>query len=123
MMTVLVVWIRTSGMVWTESLLNVNIPDVQDIAPEMWNLDQVNIPEVWSSGYTGSGVVVSVIDTGVDATHPEFAGRMVPGRDFISGGNGMKTLMEHMLLVLLQQQIISSDWCSTRRTDYASSCS
>ena len=71
-----------------ESLLNVNIPDVQDIAPEMWNLDQVNIPEVWSSGYTGSGVVVSVIDTGVDATHPEFAGRMVPGRDFISGGNG-----------------------------------
>ena len=30
----------------------------------------------WNYGYTGSGVTVAVIDTGIDTDHPEFAGRI-----------------------------------------------
>ena len=38
-------------------------------------LDYLNMGRVWNS-YTGSGVTVAVIDTGIDTDHPEFAGRI-----------------------------------------------
>lgn len=43
-------------------------------APE-WNLDTVRAPELWSQGYTGSGVVVANMDTGVDPLHPDLAAK------------------------------------------------
>ena len=35
---------------------------------------------------TGDGVVIAVIDTGIDGTHPDLAGRLVPGIDLVDGG-------------------------------------
>ncbi len=34
-----------------------------------WNIERVKAPEVWASGIDGSGVVVGIIDTGVDLDH------------------------------------------------------
>lgn len=36
-----------------------------------WELNLVNAPTLWAKGYTGQGVVVAVVDTGVDSTHPD----------------------------------------------------
>ncbi len=36
-----------------------------------WNLNAVNAPEAWQAGYTGEGVVVAVIDTGVNISHTD----------------------------------------------------
>ena len=38
-------------------------------------LDYLNMGEAWNR-YTGSGVTIAVIDTGIDTDHPEFAGRI-----------------------------------------------
>ncbi|MCF8062947.1 MAG: S8 family serine peptidase [Deltaproteobacteria bacterium] len=40
-----------------------------------WNLALVRAPEVWDLGYTGEGVVVACMDTGVDVDHPDLVGR------------------------------------------------
>ena len=35
-----------------------------------WNIQAVHAPEVWAKGFTGKGVVVAGMDTGVDFQHP-----------------------------------------------------
>lgn len=50
-------------------------------SPPGWNLLSIHAPEVWAQGYTGQGVVVANMDTGVDAEHPALRGRWRGGRN------------------------------------------
>ncbi|MEM7478964.1 MAG: S8 family peptidase [Planctomycetota bacterium] len=36
-----------------------------------WNVNAVNAPESWAAGFTGQGITVAVVDTGVDLDHPD----------------------------------------------------
>ncbi len=46
-------------------------------------LEQVDLPPV-QGVYSGTNVVVAVLDTGIDATHPVLAGHVLPGYDFVN---------------------------------------
>ena len=85
-----------------EQLLGISLNSVDALGDNLWGLDNVNAPEVWSgsdnfSGVTGKGTTIAVIDTGVDFDHPEFSERIVGGYDFVDGdsiaddGNGHGT--------------------------------
>ncbi len=53
-----------------------------------WNLNAINAPEVWAQGYTGSGVTVAVVDTGVDLDHSDLLNQIWVNADEIAG-NGV----------------------------------
>jgi len=36
-----------------------------------WGLDAINAPEAWNAGYTGKGSRVFILDSGIDAEHPD----------------------------------------------------
>jgi bacillopeptidase F len=44
-------------------------------APPEWNLAAVHAPELWTLGFTGQGVVVASMDSGVDINHPDLKSR------------------------------------------------
>jgi hypothetical protein len=47
-----------------------------------WHLSKISAPAAWSTS-TGTGnIVVAICDTGVDATHPDLAAKIVPGWNF-----------------------------------------
>ncbi|MCA1553094.1 MAG: S8 family serine peptidase, partial [Chloroflexi bacterium] len=48
----------------------------------------IGAPKLWEAGFTGKGVRICIVDTGIDATHPDFADRIADTHDFT--GEGVK---------------------------------
>ncbi len=61
------------------------------IRPHQWALDNVAFESVWPCS-TGAGTTIAITDSGVDATHPDFGTRVLPGASSFDGnlvvGNG-----------------------------------
>lgn len=49
---------------------------------DLWGLKKIQAGSAWDQA-TGQGVIVGVVDTGVDYNHPDIAGNMLPGHDCV----------------------------------------
>lgn len=50
------------------------------------SVPQVGAPAAWQAGQTGKGVTVAVLDSGIDADHPDLAGKVALAKDFTGLG-------------------------------------
>ncbi|QOV24145.1 S8 family peptidase [Anabaenopsis elenkinii] len=68
--------------------------DVPALGGNNWGADLVRAPAAWAQGYTGKGVVVAVLDTGVDYNHPDLKDNIwvnpseIPGNGIDNDRNG-----------------------------------
>lgn len=63
------------------------IPD-DEFYGELWGLDRINAPKAWDTFTGSSDVVVGVIDSGIDYTHPDLMNNIWINKDEIPG-NGI----------------------------------
>lgn len=59
-----------------------------------WGAQMIKAPAVWSQGVSGQGILVGVVDSDVDVSHPQIQGRIavnsgeIPGNGLDDDGNG-----------------------------------
>ncbi len=61
-----------------------------------WGPAGTNAQIAWQNGATGAGVIVGVIDDGIDPNHPELIGRISPlSTDIVASRNALVTTQSH----------------------------
>lgn len=55
-----------------------------DNYPLQWHYEQINLPDAWDTTTGSNDIIVAVLDTGILSGHPDLAGRLIAGYDFVS---------------------------------------
>jgi subtilisin family serine protease len=64
---------ETQGKIWLDRKLRMSLDH---------SVPQIGTPAAWKAGYTGKGVKVAVLDSGIDSSHPDLAGQVVAAKNF-----------------------------------------
>jgi major intracellular serine protease len=69
-------------------LLPFEVNSLQSTASQIpYGVNQCQAPDVWEAAERGSGIVVAILDTGIDRNHPDLKGNIIGGRNFTNEGS------------------------------------
>ncbi|RJV01715.1 MAG: hypothetical protein DWC06_02105 [Candidatus Poseidoniales archaeon] len=78
MLIVLILW-----AIWRTQLLIIEIPP----PTSEWAYEDSGVRDLQDMGYTGEGVRLCMVDTGIDVSHPDLTGVDLVFKDFITGSS------------------------------------
>ena len=58
-------------------------------------LNTIQAPAAWNRTHGSSGVLIAVLDTGINEAHPDLAGKVVARRDFTGSSSGTNDMVGH----------------------------
>lgn len=60
-----------------------------------WHLPVIACPEAWAMAGANDDIVLALCDTGVDATHPDLASKLVPGWNVVDNNSDTSPISPH----------------------------
>lgn len=64
-----------------------------------WHLPRISAPAAWQRTQGSASIVIAILDTGVDSTHPDLAARMVPGWNMHGNNSDSRDVQGHGTMV------------------------
>lgn len=60
-----------------------------------WHLTKISAPQAWDISRGAAGATIAILDSGVDPTHPDLAGKLVGGYNFIANNTDTHDVYGH----------------------------
>ena len=57
------------------------------LAPEQWGWHRIGADHAYEYGNFGSGIVVAVLDTGINTSHPDLSGNIIEGWNYVDNND------------------------------------
>ena len=83
--------VSSDTKVWLDQQVRIDPPDMvladdePGVEPAWMSL--IGRDEAHAEGYNGEGVLIGVVDTGIDSAHPDLAGQVIAEQDFTDSGS------------------------------------
>jgi hypothetical protein len=61
--------------------------DTYVISGSEWHLAKIQAPQAWDMTTGAGAAIIGILDSGINAAHPDLAGRVLPGYNFVSNNN------------------------------------